>query len=115
MPFIMVNGLPLVETEPLLKLHDKIADALAKAADVPVEWCHPHFPADKLDGKKDPGMIYARIDTSLFDGEEADEKAQAATKAVAQVLWDAFEGKYAVEVFPLQLNSQTRTLIKAKS
>lgn len=60
--------------------------------------------------------IYVSLDTAMFFGKpEVDALAKDVTAALASVIWNAFGGKYEVEVFIGNLNPAWKTLLKAEA
>jgi len=122
MPFPVVYGIPKDTPVPVLNgLRKDIVRTVAETMGCKISWVRPFFPMDLLDEPTDETSgcrtIFVSLETALFFGKddpENDAKAQRVTKALAQVIWAAFGGKYEVEVFIANLNPIWRTLIKVK-
>lgn len=128
MPFVVVHGIPSgTDIEVLWTLRRSIVSCLSTSMrldedldkPIPPHWIRPFFPADLLDeptGEEDGAKtIYARIDTAMFSDlpHYAALPAKVAEK-LAQVIWDAFEGTYEVEVFVGELHAKWKKLLPAK-
>lgn len=112
MPFIEVKGIPEETTpEELEKIENNLVTALAGAMGVSVKHCHAFFPAELKRPRREPHMLYARVDTGFFT-EAEDEVIKKATEAVGEVLYYAFNCVYSVEVFPLPLDGTNKTYLK---
>jgi hypothetical protein len=101
--------------ETLLQLRQSIIDTLSEVMEVNKSWIRPFFPADLLDeAPAECQTIYVRLDTAIFHSLASLSKAQRTTAALAHVIWEAFEGRFEVEVFIGDLNPDWRTLVKAR-
>ncbi len=120
MPFPIVYGVPKDTPQDVLtKLRRDIVAALVKA-NVPQKWIRPLFPADLLDEPKEEAdgasTIYVKLDTGmLHDKPDAKVVAERLLRPLAQLIWDAFSGKYEVEAFIGDLNTEWKVLIEAKA
>ncbi len=121
MPFPTVYGIPRGTSTGLLeRLRRNIVKTVSDTMQVPQNWVRPLFVADLLDGPESSvdgaNTIYARLDTAVFhDKAEVGEIARYVTASLAKVIWDAFEGRYEVEVFIGDLNPEWKTLLDARS
>lgn len=122
MPFPVVYGIPkYTSQEVLVALRRAIVASLTETMHTPVEWNRPFFVADllgepieRVDGSS---TIYVSLDTAMFYGKsegEVGNLARKATAGLAIVIWEAFDGKYEVEVFVGNLNPYWKSLFKAK-
>jgi len=120
MPFPVVYGIPKDTPVSVLNgLRKDIVRTVAETMGCKISWVRPFFPMDQLDEPTDTESgcrtIFVSLETAMFFGKddpEANEKALRVTKALAQVIWAAFGGRYEVEVFINNLNPTWRTLIK---
>lgn len=119
MPFIFVCGLP--ENMPkttLLELRRKLVLRLSENMGVDSSWVRVFFPKDRLDdlSESDNDHIYVTIETGMFYGKHEDSNdPKSATSAIAQLIWDAFDGQFEVECFIGSHNPIWVTLIEAKT
>ncbi len=115
MPFPTVFGLPdETPVELMSQIRADIITELASAVGIDPGMIRPFFPTDRL-GNPDHGQdttIYCVLDSGMF-GVKSAEFREKATSAIAQVIWNAFEGNYEVEVMIGDLNSSGKTLLKA--
>ena len=121
MPFPILFGVPEDTPEEVLKvLRRDIVATLASKMRVPANWIHPFFPKDLLGEPEEEAdgssTIYVSLDTAMFHGvTNVDALAKEVTQALAEVVWEAFSGRYEVEVFIGDLNKEWKYLIKASS
>lgn len=113
MPFPKVFGIPDdIPHKKLRQIRAQIIDALADAMSIPADTIRPLFIQDLI-GDPDEGQdstIYCELDTGLFYGiPDAKNLRARATSAVAQVIWDAFNREYEVEVFIGDLDPEGKT------
>jgi len=122
MPFVVVNGIPNGTQKDILHvLRRNLVEVVSSQMEVPKEWVRPFFPVDWLDDPIAPeegcNTIYARLDTAMFTGHEPSFETLpvSVVTAIAQVIWEAFEGKYEVEVFVGELNPKWKKLLPAQA
>lgn len=119
MPFPTVYGLPS-ETAPdlLKKIRAEIISAVAETMGIKPNIVRPFFPKD-LAGDPDEGQddtIYCRLDSGMFYNKpDTLSNRLKVTSAVAQIIWNAYNGRYEVEVFIGDLNGEGKTLLKPKN
>lgn len=119
MPFIFVWGLP--ENTPkysLLQLRRKMVLSLSENMRVDSSWVRVFFPKDRLDDltQGDSDHIYVTIETGMFYSKpESSSEPKIATSAIAQLIWDAFDGRFEVECFIGSHNPAWVTLVEAKT
>lgn len=118
MPFPTTFGTPSNTPKGLLKkLRREIILLVAETMNVKPSTVRPFFPADMAG---DPDLdeddtIYCRLDTGMFTNKpDTLANRETVTKAVARAIWNAFDGKYEVEVFIGDLNSAGKTLLKPR-
>lgn len=128
MPFVIVHGIPEhTATSKLTDLRRSIVASVSETMSspgvpVPASWIRPIFVRDML-GEPEVesdgcNTIYVRVDTAMFSGkldEEDETWPLVVVSALAQIIWDAFSGKYEVEVFIGELNPKWKKLLKAAS
>ena len=114
MPFPIVFGLPDETTSALLrKIRTNIIVKLAAATGIKPSTIRPFFPNDRI-GDPDEGQdntIYCKLDSGMFVG-QPERMRKAATSAINGVIWQAFGGKFEVEVFINDLDGTGKTLRK---
>jgi len=110
MPFVTVKGAPRDTPQEVFDaVIQGVKTEVAKVMGTKPDWFEVYFPADL--SRAEHETLYVSIDTGLFFGkEDMDELAKNTTQALAQVVWDAFKGRYAVEVFVNNLNIGWRSL-----
>ncbi|MEK7595241.1 MAG: hypothetical protein AAB443_01435 [Patescibacteria group bacterium] len=118
MPFPNLFGLPEgTPKEVLRKMRAELITAVAEAMDVSPKIVRPFFVKDLLgdpDAEQD-NTIYCRLDTGMFfDTPDAFEAREKVTRAVAQIIWDTFDGEFEVEVFIGDLDGRGKTLLKPR-
>ena len=128
MPFVIVHGIfESTATSTLTELRRSIVASVSKTmglpgVPVPASWIRPIFVRDML-GESEVeadgcNTIYVRVDTAMFSGkfdEEDESWPLVVVSELAQVIWDAFGGRYEVEVFIGELNPKWKKLLKATS
>lgn len=102
----------------LRELRRNVVTTLAENG-VKREWTRPLFPADLLnevptDASEGATTIYCRLDTALFDEKPDPVREKHITADLAQIIWEAFDRKFEVEVFIGNLKLASKTLIEAK-
>src|SRR5689334_2866354 len=111
MPFVTVNGCPSETPQKVLStLRRKLVKSVSRKMGVSPSWVRPFFPKDMLDDPTSEldgsSTIYVRLETGMFSGEltaEQESKAVGVVSAIAQIVFDAFEGKFEVEVMIVHL------------
>lgn len=118
MPFPKVYGVPTsASSEVLHRLRADIITAVADAMSISPDTVRPFFPIDLI-GDPDEGqdtIILVELGTGMFSGvPNAVVARKRVTSAVAQVVWNAYSGRYGVEVFVDDLSGVGVTYLKPK-
>jgi len=110
MPFVNVLGIPAGTPQPdLMEMRREIVRAVSYFMTTRKDWVRVNTFEDLLPEPviEDDGssLICVRLDTGMFEGQDKDAMApNLVTAALLEIVWNAFGGRYEVEVCVDQLH-----------